>query len=85
LWSTASPSPAARDGAESLDLGLSGKAPLVKAMAEYERRRNEATMADYKRNIAMAKFQPVPPDERALLVALVGNQEATDLFFKARA
>ena len=42
-------------------------------------------MADYKRNIAMAKFQPVPPDERALLVALVGNQEATDLFFKARA
>jgi flavin-dependent dehydrogenase len=71
--------------AESLDLGLSGKAPLVKATAKYERRRNEATMADYKRNIAMAKFQPAPPDERALFVALVGNQEATDLFFKARA
>ena len=67
--------------AESLDLGLSGKAPLVTAMAEYERRRNEATMADYKRNIAKAKFQPAPLDE--LFVALLGNQEATDLFFKA--
>ena len=40
-------------------------------------------MADYKRNIAKAKFQPAPPDERGLFVALLGNQEATDLFFKA--
>jgi flavin-dependent dehydrogenase len=64
--------------------GLSGERPLEAALTVYEQRRNEATIPDYRLNLALARLQPPPDDELRLLRALVGNQEATNRFFMAR-
>ena len=42
--------------------GLAGERPLNETLMAYERRRNEATMADYHKNIAQARFDPVPAE-----------------------
>lgn len=70
--------------AAAVDEGLSGKRPLDAALTEYEQRRNEATMPDYRLNLALARLQPPPDEELHLMRALVGNQEATNRFFMAR-
>jgi len=61
--------------------GLSGRADLRDALAEYERRRNEATMPDYRMNLERARFTPISTTERLLRSALRGNAEATRQFF----
>ena len=63
---------------------LSGGKSSEAAGADYERRRNEETKADYQQNVERAQFLPTPPEERALLAALHGNQEETNRFFMAR-
>jgi len=63
--------------------GLSGGRDLGDALAEYERRRNEATMPDYRMNIERARFTPISATERVLRSALHGNAEATRQFFLA--
>jgi 2-polyprenyl-6-methoxyphenol hydroxylase-like FAD-dependent oxidoreductase len=68
----------------AIDEGLSGRRQIDDAMAEYESRRNAATMQDYHQNIDMARFQPPPLEQRRILAALQGNQEATNQFFLAR-
>jgi flavin-dependent dehydrogenase len=68
--------------ADAIDAGLTGRAPMNDALADYERRRNEATMPDYRLNVARAQFT-VSPQERALRAALYGNAEATRQFFLA--
>ena len=70
--------------ATAISDGLSGGRPYKEAGAEYERRRNEETKADYQQNVERAQFLPPPPEERALLAALHGNQEETNSFFMAR-
>lgn len=70
--------------AAALDDGLSARRPLDEALAEYERRRNEATMPEYRENLRLAQFQPLPDDAYRLRVVLRGNQEATNRFFLAR-
>jgi flavin-dependent dehydrogenase len=70
--------------ADALDAGLSGRSPLSNALDEYERRRNEATTADYHENLAVARFQPFPDDLYRLRAALRGNAEATRQFMLAR-
>jgi 2-polyprenyl-6-methoxyphenol hydroxylase-like FAD-dependent oxidoreductase len=70
--------------ADAVDQGLSGRRPLDEALAEYERRRNEATTPDYHQNIAMARFSPLPPEVKMLRAALRGNQPDTDQFYLAR-
>jgi len=62
---------------------LAGQCPLDDALMRYERRRNEATMAEYRENIAAARFAPVSPDLLQLRLALRGNQEDTNRFVMA--
>jgi len=61
--------------------GLSGRSDLDDALAEYERRRNEATMPDYRMNLERARFTPISTTERLLRSALRGKTEATRQFF----
>ena len=49
----------------------------------YERRRNEATITEYRENIAAARFTPVSPELLQLRLALRGNQEDTNRFVMA--
>jgi len=67
--------------ADAVHDGLSGRRDLDDALAEYERRRNEATMPDYRMNIERARFTPISASERMLRSALRGNAEATRQFF----
>jgi flavin-dependent dehydrogenase len=67
----------------AIDQGLSGKRPLESALSEYERRRNDATMPDYRLNLDRAQFSPLPQEERRLQRALMDDQEAANRFFMA--
>jgi len=49
----------------------------------YEHRRNEAMMAEYRENIAAARFTPVSPELLQLRIALRDNQEDTNRFVMA--
>ena len=63
---------------------LSGERSEAEALAAFERRRNEATMADYRENLVQARLEPPPPDVLALRAELRGDQEATNRFYLAR-
>ena len=52
-------------------------------MADYERRRNAATMRDYQQNLHLARFRPPPPQEVQLRAALRGRQAETNRFYLA--
>ena len=67
----------------AIDEGLSGDASLQSALAQYERRRNEATMPDYRRNLDRAQFKPPAQEELRLQRALVDDQETTNRYFMA--
>jgi len=56
---------------------------LDDALKRYERRRNEATMTEYRDNIAAARFSPVSPELLQLRLALRGNQGDTNRFVMA--
>lgn len=59
----------------------SGRRPFDVALAEYERRRNEAAMPFYELNCQLAALEPPTPEQRQLRTALGGNQEDTNRFF----
>src|SRR5215469_1131224 len=63
--------------------GLAGQCAWDDALVRYERRRNEATMREYRENIAAARFTPVSPELLQLRLALRGNQEDTNRFVMA--
>ena len=67
--------------ATAVDDGLSGRRSLDDALADYERRRNDATLPAYRMNLERARFTPVTATERGLRAALHGNAEATRQFF----
>jgi flavin-dependent dehydrogenase len=67
--------------ADALDDGFSGREPIASALAGYERRRNEATLPDYRQNLQAARFAPLPADVARLRAAVRGNQDATNRFF----
>ena len=69
--------------ANAVDEGLSGKRPIEETMADYEKRRNQASATDYQRNIDFALFRPVEPETYQLRAALRGNQEDTNRFMMA--
>jgi flavin-dependent dehydrogenase len=69
---------------DAIDQGLAGRRPLDETMADYERWRNEATLAEFQMNIDLARFTPPPAEQQRLQAALRGNQEATNRFFMAR-
>ena len=67
--------------AEAIDDGFSGRRALDEALADYERRRNEAALPIYEFTCQLATLQPPPPEMQQLFGALQGNQEETDRFF----
>ena len=67
--------------ADAIDAGLSGRQPLERALAEYERRRNEATAATYETTIRFAHLEPPPPEMQPLFAALRDNPQETGRFF----
>lgn len=64
--------------------GLTGQRPWDETLVRYEHRRNEATTADYRENIAGAKFDPLPGELLQIRAALRGNEEDTRRFIMAR-
>lgn len=66
--------------AEAIDAGFSGRRPLEEALAEYERRRNEAVMPMYESTCHRATLEPPPAEVLALFEALRYDQEACDRF-----
>ena len=64
--------------------GLAGQSSFDQALMRYEQRRNGATMADYRENIARARFDPMPAKLFQLRAALHGNPEDTRRFIMAR-
>ena len=67
--------------AEALGDVLAGHRPEAEALAEYEQRRNEATLADYRANLYEAELNPPSPRFLELRASLRGDQEATNRFF----
>ena len=67
--------------AEAIDRGLSGLQPLEAALADYERRRDEAGLPVFERTVREIHFDPFPPELLRLRAALRGNQADTDLFY----
>jgi flavin-dependent dehydrogenase len=68
---------------EAIDAGLSGKLPLEEALADYERRRNEAVLPIYEFTYQLATLEPPAPEMQQLFAALHHNQEQTNRFFGA--
>jgi flavin-dependent dehydrogenase len=66
--------------AEAVDVGLSGQQPIEEALADYERRRNEAALPVYELTCQLATLEPPPAEMRQLFTALHGNQAETDRF-----
>lgn len=67
--------------ADTVDAGLSGRQPLEPALADYERRRNEATAEVYETTVQFAHLQPPPPEMQPLFAALEHNEAETGRFF----
>ena len=55
--------------------------PFDAAMADYERRRDAATLPDFQPNLRMAQFRPLPPEQVQLRAALRGHPAHTHRFF----
>jgi len=69
---------------DALDEGLSGRRPIDEALHDYEQRRNELSMAEYRENLHLARFQPLPDETYRLRAALREDPHATRQFFLAR-
>jgi flavin-dependent dehydrogenase len=67
--------------AEALGQSLAGVRSEADALADYERRRNEATLPDYDANIRSAKFTPPPPELLARRAAARGDAGASTDFY----
>ena len=69
--------------ADAAAAGLTGRLPLDEALADYQRRRDEATLPGYRENLVAAELKPAP-EQRGLVAALRGDQAAANHFFMAR-
>ena len=66
---------------DAIDDGLAGRRDIEDALRDFERRRNESSLPDYRLNLERARFTPIPTEQRALRAALNGNAEATRQFY----
>jgi len=67
--------------AEAIDAGFTGRLPLLKAMAQYEQKRNDAALPMYEfYTTHVAPLTPVRPEMKQLLLSLCGNQQEIDRF-----
>lgn len=69
--------------AEALDAGLNGHQPLATVLAGYEAQRNAAGMEQYRQNLHLAQFKPMPPEAMALRQALRHQPAETRRFYLA--
>ncbi|MEZ0285934.1 MAG: NAD(P)/FAD-dependent oxidoreductase [Thermoleophilia bacterium] len=67
--------------AGAIDEGVRGHRPLDDALADYERRRNEAALPLYDFTHELAGLEPPTPDMQALFGALRDDPEQTSRFF----
>ena len=65
---------------EALDDGFSGRRPLDKALAEYERRRNEDAYPMYEFTCQLGELAPPTDEMLRLFEALRDNRSETDRF-----
>jgi flavin-dependent dehydrogenase len=70
--------------AEAVDEGMTGRERMEVTLADYERHRNEASIADYRENLTLARMTPMPPDVLALRAALRHDPEQATRFWPAR-
>lgn len=68
---------------DAIDDGLSERRPLVEALTDYEKSRNERVTPMYHFTCDIATLEPPPPEMQQLFAAMSGNQEATNQFFSA--
>ena len=67
--------------AGAIDEGLSDRHTLEDTLADYERRRNEASLPLFELTCQFATLQPPSPEQQQLFTALRHDQEQTDRFF----
>jgi flavin-dependent dehydrogenase len=70
--------------AEALDDGLSGKRQMDEALADYESRRNKATLPDYHEDLQAARLGALPPEAVQLRAALRRSPEDATRFVMAQ-
>jgi flavin-dependent dehydrogenase len=70
--------------ANAIREGLGGRRSLTDAMADFERRRNDASAKDYQENIISARFTPLPPQALAARAAARHDPEAATMLVKRR-
>ena len=70
--------------ANAIQDGLGARRPLDQALADYERRRNEASAADFDENVALARFTPTRPEVLAIRAAVRERPYEATRFVKAR-
>ena len=66
--------------AEAIDAGFSGRQPLEEALADYEQKRDEATMPMYDLTCQLSALEAPPPEMIQLFTALRSNQTETNNF-----
>jgi 2-polyprenyl-6-methoxyphenol hydroxylase-like FAD-dependent oxidoreductase len=71
--------------AEAVDEGFGGRRPLEEALADYQKRRDDAVLAMYQFTCELAALEPPPPAMQRLFQALRGNQAEADQFVGALA
>lgn len=64
-----------------LDEVLSGRRPAAEALADYERRRNEAAEPLFRHTVETARYQPLDRVTTLVLQALADNDEDRNQFF----
>ena len=63
---------------------MAGRRQIDQALAEYARRRDESSAADFDENVALARFTPVRPEVLAICAAVRERPEDATRFIKAR-
>jgi 2-polyprenyl-6-methoxyphenol hydroxylase-like FAD-dependent oxidoreductase len=66
--------------AEAIDDGMSGRKPMLEALAVYHSRRDERVAPIYQFACQLAPFAPPPPDMLQLFAALASNPAETKRF-----
>jgi 2-polyprenyl-6-methoxyphenol hydroxylase-like FAD-dependent oxidoreductase len=67
--------------AGAVGAGLRGAQPLARALAGYERRRNELAEPGFESTVQFARLEPPPAEMQQLFAALLSDQEQTNRFF----
>jgi 2-polyprenyl-6-methoxyphenol hydroxylase-like FAD-dependent oxidoreductase len=71
--------------ATALDQSFSGARPFDAALGDYQRARDEHSLAMYEFTCQLATLEPPPPEMQQMLGAIQGNQRAMDGFAQMNA